>query len=101
MTAGPLTQNPAQLLAEASLSAALSKLQAQFDLLIVDSAPVLGLADAVSLASHTAVTIFVIEAGRTKAREVRSALERLDASGINVVGAILTKYDLKSPGYSY
>jgi hypothetical protein len=45
--------------------------------------------------------LFVVEAGRGRARLVRGALRRLQLSRSPVIGSALTKFDHKTAGYGY
>jgi Mrp family chromosome partitioning ATPase len=62
---------------------------------------VLGLADAPLLSRAVEATVLVIEAGRTPATRARHAIERLFAVRTHIIGAVLTKFDLKTTGYGY
>ena len=99
ITAGSLPPNPAELLSSHQMRQVIAKLSADFDVVLFDSAPVLGLADAVVLASEVDSTLFVIEAGRNSIRGVQAALNRLDQGGARIVGAILTKFEPSKFGY--
>lgn len=99
VTAGALPPNPAELLSSDRMKSVTADLMAQFDIVLFDSAPVLGLADAVILAAEVEATLFVIEAGRNSIRGVQAALARLDQGGARIVGAILTKFDPSKFGY--
>ncbi len=101
LSAGPLPPSPAELLAGASLKIALDTLAQRFDLVVIDGPPVLGLADAVILASHAGGTVFVIEANGSHHGHAKTALRRLQSSGAAILGALLTKYDAKKVGYGY
>jgi capsular exopolysaccharide synthesis family protein len=99
MTAGPIPPNPSDFLDGTRVSNLLDELKRRYDVVMVDSAPVLGLADAVLLASHVEAVIFIIEAGRNSIRGAQHAVSRLVDSGGNVVGVILTKFDPVKLGY--
>ncbi len=101
LTAGQPTRNPAELFAEPALAAIISASEKSYDLVIIDSAPVLLLADAVALASTAKITIFVVEANGTKVSEARAAIRRLTDSGVDLAAAVLTKYDRVMPQYAY
>lgn len=101
MSCGPLPPNPAELLAGAQMRRLFEEAREQFDLMVVDGPPVMGLADAPLLGSVAEGTVIVVEAGYTKRGLVASALKRLDAGGARVLGAVLTKLDVKSAGYGY
>jgi capsular exopolysaccharide synthesis family protein len=99
MFAGRMPLNPAELLSTDALDKALDAAGEHFDHVIIDGPPVLGLADSVLLARACEATVFVIEAGRTRASQARIALDRLRAVRASLIGAILTKLDAKEQGY--
>lgn len=99
MFAGRMPLNPAELLSTDAIDRVIEGASSHFDHVIIDGPPVLGLADSVLLARATEATVFVMEAGRTRASQARMAIERLRAVRANVFGAILTKLDAKSQGY--
>jgi capsular exopolysaccharide synthesis family protein len=98
---GPLPPNPAELLASTRLKAVLAEATSQFDMVIVDGPPVLGLADAPLLAGVCRATLLVVESGKTRTRAATDAIGRLKASGGNIVGAVLTKFHQRAHGYGY
>ncbi len=100
ITSGPIPPNPPELLAGEGLSALLATLAAQFDGIVLDGPPVLGLADAPLLGNKAEATILVASADATRNEAVTGALARLTASRTNVLGSILSGYDLKK-GDSY
>jgi polysaccharide biosynthesis transport protein len=98
---GPLPPNPAELLASPRLKALMNEAAAEFDMVIVDGPPVLGLADAPLLGAVTRGTLMVIESGKTRTKAAVDAVNRLKASGSHIVGAVLTKFRHQSHGYGY
>ena len=66
-----------------------------FDLIIIDSPPVMGLADAPLLSSATAATIFVAGAGQVRTGLIRNAIKRLQFARGTVIGTVITKFDAK------
>ena len=99
--AGPIPPNPAELLSANAIVRILDEATKIFDHVIVDGPPVLGLADAPLLTRAVEGTVLVIEAGRTPVTRARHAIERLFAVRTHIIGAILTKFDLKTTGYGY
>jgi Mrp family chromosome partitioning ATPase/capsular polysaccharide biosynthesis protein len=90
LTSGPLPPNPAELLSSPRAADILRGVKALVDYLLVDSAPVLLVADAVSLAPRVDGVIIVARVGKTtskQATEIRSILDRVDAP---LVGLVLT-----------
>ncbi len=98
---GPLPPNPAELLAGPRLATLLEEARRDYDLVILDSPPVLGLADALVLGHLADGTLLVIEAGGPRVDHVRDALKRLRASRTRVIGALLTKLDARHAAYGY
>ncbi|MBA3895742.1 MAG: polysaccharide biosynthesis tyrosine autokinase [Sphingomonadaceae bacterium] len=98
---GPLPPSPAELLASPRLAAILAEAAAAFDMVIVDGPPVLGLADAPLLGAVCESTIVIIESGKTRTRLAIDSLNRLRASGSDVLGAVLTKFRHQAHGYGY
>jgi capsular exopolysaccharide synthesis family protein len=103
MTAGPQPPNAADLLTGGRLRTLIERLQERFDHVIVDSPPVIGLADAPLLGSSVEGVIYVLEAKSIQAGMVRMALGRLRAAQLNILGVIVTKLELgrDSIGYGY
>jgi capsular exopolysaccharide synthesis family protein len=87
---GPLPPNPSELLASAQMSDVLDRVGAMFDFVLIDSPPVLLVADALELARECDGVVLVVRHGQSstdEARELRATIERL---GINLVGAVMT-----------
>lgn len=101
MTAGPQPPNAAELLSTNRLDTMLAELSLHFDSIVLDSPPVMGIADAPLIGSKVDCVLFVIEAHATKKSVARVAVSRLRAAKARVVGAVLTKFDLKRAHYGY
>jgi succinoglycan biosynthesis transport protein ExoP len=102
MASGPLPPNPAELLAGPKMLSLISTASEKVDVVIIDSPPVLGLADAPLLASLASGTLFVIATGQTRRSVVKAALKRLHFARARVVGALMNKCDFRrNYGYGY
>ena len=102
MASGPLPPNAADLLGGSRLLSLLSVGLEVFDLIVVDSPPVMGLADAPLLSSAVGATIFVVGAGQVRMRLIRAAVKRLEFSRASLIGTVLTRFDARSSyGYGY
>lgn len=99
LTAGTPPPNPTELISSPHMETVIAELEKAYDLVIYDSAPVLGLADAVVLSARTPATLFVIEAGRSSVRAIIGAIARIRRGGGHVTGAVLTKFDPVKFGY--
>ncbi|AOL94445.1 GumC family protein [Porphyrobacter sp. LM 6] len=97
--AGQSEQDPVGLLSSDTVGATLAALGEHYDVIIIDGPPVLGIADAILLAGHAEVAVFVIEAGRIETEQARIAVSRLPS---NVpTASILTKFQAREAGVKY
>ncbi len=101
ISSGAIPPNPTELLASNHATEVLRKLETEFDIVLVDSAPLLGLADAVVIGATVETCVFVIEANRNSTSTVRSAINRLLQGGAKLTGVLLCKFDRKQAGYNY
>jgi len=99
LTAGPAPADPSALYASRRLAARLAELRDHCDLLIVDTPPVLAQPDAALLAPHLDGVLFVVDAQKSRGRQVRRALELLDQAGAQVLGAVFNRVPYKDMGY--
>lgn len=100
IAAGPVPVNPAELIAGSGFHALIDQIKGDYDIILVDAPPVLGLADAPTLASQVEATLFIVQANHARGRQTRVALSRLRAARAFVIGAVLTKFDAKSLGHT-
>ena len=101
MASGPQSINAADLLAGPKLLSLLSVGMETFDLIVLDSPPIMGLADSLLLSNAAAATMLVVGSGQTRAGHLRGALKRLRFAHSPVIGTVLTKFDPRSAGYGY
>lgn len=93
--------SPTELLSESYLGEMIAKYRNDYSLIIFDSSPVMGLADAPMLSRVVDGTIFVMEANRIQFGKAKAAKRRLQASGAKMLGVILTKYRALEAGQDY
>jgi capsular exopolysaccharide synthesis family protein len=105
LPAGQPAMSPAKLLSGVRFSALLAEVRAKFDEIVIDSPPVLGLADTPQLAAAADRTVMVVGSDRAHRRAIREALRRLAAARADMLGAILVKFVPEGPWgrgyYSY
>lgn len=89
---GAIPDNPAALLSGQYLADVIKQARAQYDVVIVDSPPILGLADALILSTHVDGSLMIVESNGLRTPALKQALKRLRGGGANIVGALLTKY---------
>jgi succinoglycan biosynthesis transport protein ExoP len=96
LTAGDRPPNPADLLSSPRLSKLLEPARQQFDVVIIDSAPIALVPDAVSLAAQVDAVLLVARPGSCKRRvaaRVRSQLERIGSNPVGVVANAVSPSD--------
>jgi polysaccharide biosynthesis transport protein len=98
---GEVPPNPTEILASQEFADFIERCRGQYSLVIFDSCPVMGLADAPMLARLVDATVFVLEANTMPFSRARAAVRRISAAGGKTVGAILTKYRALEAGQSY
>jgi len=98
---GPLPPNPAELLASGRMSALLQQLAglAENGLVIVDTSPVLAVADPVALSTKVEGTIVVMDSSRTRVASARRALASLERVHAHLVGVVLNKLTEREASY--
>ncbi len=101
MSAGPIPPNAAELLTGNRLTMLIERLLDSYDHVIVDSPPVMGLADAPLIASRVEGVVYAVESHGTRSSMVRTALARLTSSNARVIGGVLTKFDARKANYGY
>lgn len=99
LACGPLPPNPAELWGGDRLRKLLEEACQVYDHIVIDGPPVLGFADAPLLASSVQGTVLVIESKHTRRAQARGALRRLVVGDTHLLGAILTKFNVKSATY--
>jgi capsular exopolysaccharide synthesis family protein len=101
---GPLPPNPAELWGGDGLRRLLATAAGSYDHVVIDGPPVLGFADAPLLASAVDGAVLVVESKSTRRAQARGALRRLIIGDTHLLGAVLTKFNVKTTrygGYDY
>ena len=84
-----------------AIARCLDDLRARFDVVIVDSPPILPVADGMSLAGHADGVMLAVRRGVTRLRNVSAALERFQSIGVPVLGAVAIGMDDEVGRYGY
>jgi capsular exopolysaccharide synthesis family protein len=91
-SASPTAEN---VLSTDNMTALLEQLRGRYDLVILDTAPVLLVADTRTLASRADSTIVLVRWRKTPIRAVAATADLLQAAGANVAGAVLSRVDMR------
>jgi capsular exopolysaccharide synthesis family protein len=89
MASGPLPPNPSELLSSKRTIDVLTSLQAESDIVLIDSPPVLPVTDALVISGRVDATILVCVSGATTRKDAARAVELLDQVDAPLVGTVL------------
>jgi capsular exopolysaccharide synthesis family protein len=102
LTSGPIPPNPAELLGSSRMTTLLAELEERFDIVLVDSPPVLAVTDAAVLAPKVGGVVLVTRAGVVGRHQALRAKEALEAVKANVLGVVLSAVTAEGrDGYYY
>jgi capsular exopolysaccharide synthesis family protein len=101
MPSGPLPPSPAELLSSPRLLELLNTVRKEFDVIVFDSAPVLGLADSPGLSALADGVLLVVESNRGRGGQLKAAVRRLRMMKPTILGVVLTKFDPEGAGNAY
>ena len=102
LTAGPIPPNPSELLGSQKTSELLFRLQSDFDVVLIDSPPVLPVTDATVLSTWVDATVMIAAAGMTTRKQLRAAIELLRQAEAPLAGLVLNRAGAEERyGYAY
>jgi capsular exopolysaccharide synthesis family protein len=101
LPAGKIPPNPAELLASARFKDFLGSLSTHFDWVVVDTPPVMAVADAAVVGNRVSGVLFVVAADKTSRHGARVALDQLEQAHVRFVGGVLNGVDLERNPYYY
>jgi capsular exopolysaccharide synthesis family protein len=91
MAAGPVPPDSTRLLASVKMQDLMNELHSSFDLVIYDTTPIVGFADANLLAANTNGVMLVAGLGKLKRTAFAQALEEIQVSGTPILGLVANK----------
>jgi capsular exopolysaccharide synthesis family protein len=91
--------NPAELLGSERMSFLISFLKKHFDIIVIDTPPVLPASDAMILAPHTDGILLVTKAGYLKRELIKKAVDRLKKTKANLIGVVFNQVDVRRTRY--
>jgi len=102
LTSGSTIPNPAEIMGSARMQNLLKELRNSYDIIIMDTPPLLVVSDAIPLAVDADATLLVSRADKTELGILMETRRDLRELGINVVGTILNVFDYRNnKPYSY
>lgn len=101
ITSGPFVQNPVDMLSSPETSNIINEMSNHYELIIIDSPPVLLFADALIMGTHTSGTIIVYQVGKMARRALKRAKDQLLNIKAPVLGIILNNVKTSEMGAYY
>lgn len=95
---GPTSARARELIAS-EIQGLIEELESQFDIVLVDTLPLLGFADSMSVAAAVNETLLVVRAGKTPQEYVQVAMQQLRQVQAPVSGAVLNGVESTSSPY--
>lgn len=98
---GKLPTKPAELLADENCERVLRQLSGHYDVVIIDTAPVLTVADTLTLAPLAGMTFNVVRSGDTSVEEIEEVNQQFSQVGVTPAGIILNGLRARRQRYAY
>ncbi|WP_309686098.1 polysaccharide biosynthesis tyrosine autokinase [Stenotrophomonas sp. SORGH_AS_0321] len=99
MVRGEIPPNPAELLMHPRFVELLDSVATQYDLVIVDTPPILAVTDAALVAAHAGSSLLVTRFGVNQPKEIELTMQRFEQNGVQVKGAIFNAVEKRATGY--
>ena len=97
--AGAIPSNPAELLNSTKLEELIQILRRKFDIVIIDTPPILPVTDAAIIASKVDGVVLIVRGGKTRVNQFRGACETLRLVNANIVGTVINMIPLNTREY--
>jgi capsular exopolysaccharide synthesis family protein len=101
LTSGPLPPNPAELVGSNRMREALEGAGGDYDMVLLDSPPVVSVADAVALATFADGVVMVVQTGKVPHEVIRRAISQILAVKGRILGVVMNGVNMKRDGYYY
>lgn len=100
LASGSLPPNPSELLGGTAMAKVVAELRTRFDVIVIDTPPVLPVADALVVSAHADGVLLAVRAGHTSRYQVSRSAKSLHAIGAPFLGTVLTMNSTgRSSGY--
>lgn len=100
LPSGPTPPNPLELISSDNNKRLLNSFRQQYDIVIVDCPPALGLSDALVMSKYSDVNIITISNAKTKIDQLESVKKNFEKVNSKIAGVVINKAKVKSGSYS-
>tara|TARA_Y100000310_G_scaffold151786_1_gene151387 strand:- start:16411 stop:18654 length:2244 start_codon:yes stop_codon:yes gene_type:complete len=102
ITRGQIPPNPSELLMHSNFTKLVEQVKDRYDIVIIDTPPILAVTDPAIVSAHTGTTLLVTRFGQNHAREIELTRNRFEQNGIDVKGVVFNGVVKKaSNAYGY
>ena len=101
LPSGVIPPNPAELLGSRRSLEFVASLEDHFDWAIIDSPPVLAVADSSIAANRASGLVFVVNSDKTSRQSAHAAIEQLESANAHIIGSVLNRVDIVKHPYYY
>ena len=101
LTAGTIPPNPSELVGSEKMREMLARMANEFDLVVLDSPPLMPVTDAMLLSTMVDGVVLVVNSSKTAKQHARAACARLEFARAKVFGVLLNEVDVNSPHYKH
>jgi tyrosine-protein kinase Etk/Wzc len=91
--------NPSELLMRPYFGTLLRRLSPAYDLVVIDSPPILAVTDAAIIGHHVGTSLLVVRYGLNQSREVELAMQRFRQAGVSIKGVVFNGMEKRSSGF--
>lgn len=95
LPSGPIPPNPSELLASDAMQAAIEEMQKKYDVVLLDTPPVLKVSDAQIVANLCEGSVLVLSSGKTEIQQAIKAKELLNSANSHFLGVVLNNKKMK------
>ncbi|MFA7002086.1 MAG: polysaccharide biosynthesis tyrosine autokinase, partial [Candidatus Omnitrophota bacterium] len=95
ITSGPMSPNPGEILASDRMKTLLDKVRGEFDRIIIDCPPLVGIGDGLVVGAMVGHLVLVIAAGKTPADLIRHTQGMIERAKIKLIGVVLNMVDME------
>ncbi len=91
LPAGEVPPNPAELLASSRMAEIVAELIESFDMVVIDTAPLLAVADAATIAQYVDATVVIADVTKVRAAQLSRTLSTLSIARAQIAGVVLSR----------
>jgi len=101
ITRGSIPSNPSEILMSENLNNCLNELSSKYDLVLIDTPPILAVTDPAIIGRYSGTSIMIARYGSCSIKQINNAVERFDNNGVVINGFVFNAVERKASNYYY